>query len=117
LHASVSVGCQTFSVLVADTPSQWQSGMLGQTGVDGMLFTMPFLSQMPFHMKQVDHPILIAFFNENGRLVDAAYMEPETGFHRPRRPFRFALELVAEPERALQILPHLEGGITEVIRE
>lgn len=98
-HAGISferrdlqLGARVVEVAVADTPARWRHGMVGQNDVDFMLFVMPADSTFAFHMRHIDRDLAIAVFDGNGDLSDIGLMEAQTGYFRPRRPYKYALE-------------------------
>lgn len=114
---TLTVGNNVLNLYLADTTSQWEQGLAGHdlTDVDGMLFVFGIDVDIAFHMKGMDIPLLIAFYTSNGELVDLTYLGPDAGPYRPRRPYRYALELAghhATEDGALALLPALVAGIT-----
>jgi len=66
-------------VAVADTPMLRARGLMGVTalaGVDGMLFVFEEPIRVTFHMQDTLIPLEIAFFAEDGSLVDRLTMVP-----------------------------------------
>lgn len=76
---SVSVGEEILLVAVADDPDERAQGLMGVEDfgdLDGMLFVFPEESFAGFGMKDTLVPLDIAFFDQEGILVDALTMEP-----------------------------------------
>lgn len=66
-------------VAVADDPDERAQGLMGVEDLgelDGLLFTFEQESFTGFWMKDTPVPLDIAFFNDEGFLVDALTMEP-----------------------------------------
>lgn len=91
-------GVRLNTVVVASGPAK-RRGMMGRRfdDFDAMLFVEREDSMSPFHNLNVPVPLLVAFFDVKGRLVDQFRMnENDDTVIRPRTPFRYALELSAE---------------------
>lgn len=93
---TIHLGNRSLDVAVARTPGQWATGLVGHADIDAMLFVMPPGSQFPFHMRNIDRDLVIAFFDEQGNLVDYAFLEAQVGIKWPVGPYTYVLEL-AEP--------------------
>lgn len=105
--ATITLGTQTLNVLVARTPQQWARGMVGlelDPQIDGLLFDMPAGSRLGFHMHKVHHDLVIAFYDDDGHLVDAGYLAAHDGRITPRASYRHALEIPTARTTALAAL-------------
>lgn len=110
-RCTITVGSRALDVLVAQTPQQRALGMTATEDADAMLFVMPTPTRAGFHMKGVDHPILIAFFDQQGVLIHADLMTPQTGRCYPPKMYTYALELMGTLLEA-SILSDLAKGMT-----
>lgn len=93
-------------VVVADTIPKRQHG-LTDSSVTGrnMLFVWPEPVRAQFHMLGLEEPLEIAWFDGDGRFIEAAVMQPgKVGYGCPR-PFQFALETRAGGLDALAVGP------------
>jgi uncharacterized membrane protein (UPF0127 family) len=75
----VSVGEETLLVAVADDRAERTQGLMRVEDfgdLDGMLFVFQEESFTPFWMKDTPVPLDIAFFDQEGILVDTLAMEP-----------------------------------------
>lgn len=94
----IVVGGATWDVAVADTPVLRAQGLMGVTdlGVDGMLFVFENPVQLSFHMQDTLIPLDIAFFAEDGVMVDRFTMTPCEEVPCPIYPaaasFKYAIE-------------------------
>jgi uncharacterized membrane protein (UPF0127 family) len=85
---------------VADHPDAWSRGLQGVHalgGVDGLLFAFPEDVRAPFWMRGATVPLVIAFFDRDGRWL-ASHAMPlceadPCPTYRPPVPYRYALEL------------------------
>ncbi len=98
-EATISVGGESWPVLVADTPALRHQGLRGVSDLDGrqgMLFVFAGDSGAAFTMEDTLIPLDIAFFDADGALVDRLTMVPCPGLPCPTYSaagsFRFALE-------------------------
>ena len=89
-------------VAVADDPAERSQGLMGidQFGdVDGMLFVFPREALSGFWMKDTPVPLDIAFFGDDGALVDVLNMVPCVAepclLYVPNAPFSWAVETPA----------------------
>ena len=96
------VGDARLLVAVADERDEWGQGLMGleQLGdLDGMLFVFPQEVLGGFWMKDTLIPLDIAFFGDDGVLVDTLEMVPCTAdpchSYVPDGPFSRALETPA----------------------
>ncbi len=92
-------GGRNLKVYVADTPRQWQRGLIGfnLNDADGMLFRFSADVHLPFHMVGMHVPILIAFYTVDGVLVESPHqLWPGDAPYRPAASYRYALELVGD---------------------
>jgi uncharacterized protein len=92
--------------------SQRSKGLMHrqQAPADGMLFVFPERTTSSFWMKNTLVPLRIVFFDTDGRRVRQLFMTPcrtdTCGVYRPRRWYRYALELPASDRRpALRLGP------------
>lgn len=97
--ATVSVDGEAWVVAVAATPETRRRGLMGVTSLgdlDGMLFDPGFTTSAGFWMKDTLIPLEVAFFAEDGLLVDVLSMDPCAAdpcpTYRPAGPYRWALE-------------------------
>jgi uncharacterized membrane protein (UPF0127 family) len=86
-------------VEVARTPASWALGLTGTRFLPqdrGMLFRFPGPVSVPFWMKDTRLPLSIAFYGQDGRVVDVRDMEPcrqdPCPLYRSARPFVGAIE-------------------------
>jgi uncharacterized membrane protein (UPF0127 family) len=87
--------------LLADTPAQQQTGLMGRSdlaGHDAMLFRFRTPTNTPFYMRNTALPLSIAWFDATGRFVSSADMDPCLGrtdcpTYAAARPYRYALEV------------------------
>lgn len=98
-RATVSVSGEPWSVAVADTAGLRSQGLMGITDLgdlDGMLFVFDADTDAGFWMKDTLIPLDVAFFDEDGGLVDLLAMEPcradPCPTYTPSGDYRFALE-------------------------
>ena len=82
----------------AITPEQMERGLMGRNPVkNGMLFLFADQSALHFWMKNTLVPLNIAFFDRNGRFVNALTMTPCTqdpcAVYDSAGPAQYALEL------------------------
>lgn len=82
---------------VASTPQEIAQGLMGRRYLsehDGMVFLFKEPVSTGFWMLNTFVPLSIAFFDENGRILDIQDMEPLTlDGHSPGSPFNGALEM------------------------
>lgn len=95
-----SQGVQSFQVEVADTPEERRMGLMGRENldpVDGMAFLWDEAVQGSFWMKDTLIPLSIAFWDEQGRILEILDMEPCVSdpcpTYGPATPFIGAVEL------------------------
>ncbi|MFZ0493603.1 MAG: DUF192 domain-containing protein [Acidimicrobiia bacterium] len=93
---------QTLSVAVASTSAQRKQGLSGVTtldGIDGMLFEFPDITTTRFWMKDTLIPLDIAFFGDDGELIQVLSMPLCTTdpcpTYGPSDPYRWAIEAPA----------------------
>ena len=98
----ITVGGIGLIVAVADEPAERSQGLMGihQLGdLDGMLFVFPREALSGFWMKDTPIPLDIAFFGEDGALVDVMNMVPcvtePCPSYVPNAHFSWALETPA----------------------
>jgi uncharacterized membrane protein (UPF0127 family) len=92
-RATITLAQTELDVAVARTPQQWARGMVGCDEPHGLLFIMPPGSSYAFHMRGMNQPLAIGFFDSDGRLVDAGYLEAKHGHKKPKRKYTYALEI------------------------
>lgn len=95
----MAIAGENWIVAVADTPVLRAQGLMGVTElveVDGMLFVFEEAVQVSFYMKDTLIPLDIAFFAEDGSLVDRFTMMPCEEVPCPTypaaAPFRYVIE-------------------------
>jgi uncharacterized membrane protein (UPF0127 family) len=98
----VSVGETAMIVAVADDPEERGQGLMNVEDlgeIEGMLFVFPEEGPGGFWMKDTLLPLDIAFFTNEGELVEVLTMEPCSAdpcpLYVPAGAFRFALEVPA----------------------
>ncbi len=77
----IEVGGKPLVVEVADSPSQWQKGLMGRTELPdgaGMLFIYPDSRPRNFWMRNTSIPLSIGFFDSEGNLFAMLDMAPYT---------------------------------------
>lgn len=76
----IDVGGATLTVAVAETSAQRSQGLRNvpelPAGVDGMLFVFGSTRTATFGMRDTLMPLAIWWFDEDGRLLGSAEMEP-----------------------------------------
>lgn len=107
---TIQLGNRSMDVAVARTPQQWDRGLVGHPDIDAMLFIMPSGSRWPFHMRDVDRDLFIAFFDDRGRVVDLGVLHAWVGFKQPQRSYTYALEFPASTD--LSIFEDLARGLS-----
>jgi uncharacterized protein len=87
-------------VWVANTPDRRAQGLMEVTDLPadaGMIFLFPESTTGGFWMRNTRIPLSIAFFTDEGALVDVLDMEPCTAdpceVYRPRGAYRYAIEV------------------------
>ena len=85
------------SVELAETAAERSRGLMFREELPedrGMLFVFPSDALVSFWMKDTSIPLSIAFISAEGVILDIQDMEPfSMEQHRPRRAFRYALEV------------------------
>jgi len=82
-------------VEIADTPRQLTEGLQGRKELEGgMLFIHPEETEVSYWMRGTELPLSIAFFNNDGKIIHIADMNPhdETPV-TPPEPVKYALEV------------------------
>jgi uncharacterized membrane protein (UPF0127 family) len=87
--------------LLAETPTQVQTGLMGRTdlaGHIGMVFRFPKPTTTTFYMRNTPLPLSIAWFDATGRFVSSADMapcldRPNCPTYAAARAYRYALEV------------------------
>jgi len=99
----ISTAPGRYCALLAATEAQRERGLMGRSdlgGLDGMVFTFPADSTIPFVMTDVPVPLSIAWFSAAGRVVGTADMSPCPATitacpqYPPPGPYRYALEVL-----------------------
>lgn len=107
----ISLGRQKFNAGIARTLPQWRAGLRGAApGVDRMLFVMTTSARFPFHLAGLEGPILLAFFNSHGRLVELTHLSTEQTWYQPANPYKYALEIVMR-ELDVELIRDLTHGL------
>ena len=91
----------TRCAILAQNAQQQGQGLMGRSdlaGYDGMLFVFPTDTTVRFFMKDVSLPLTIAWFDNGGRFLSSADMEPcldkpECPSYGAPSAFRYALEV------------------------
>lgn len=98
--ATVTVGDDTLVVALADRRELRRRGLMGVTDLgdlDGMLFVMDEIVRSAFTMRDTLIPLHIAFFAEDGALVDLLEMTPceaePCPTYQPSGFYRYAVEV------------------------
>lgn len=93
------------SVMIAETIEQKARGMVGQDwgDYDGMVFVEPVETTATFHMVGVDHPIVLALFDNDGSFLERFALSPGDPGVAVRSAFRYALELPWEQRGMLDL--------------
>jgi uncharacterized membrane protein (UPF0127 family) len=94
-----------YTVEIADTDARIQRGLMYRSHMEpdhGMLFTMPFLGQHSFWMKNTLIPLDIIYLDDKGKVLEIHDRKPfdETGM-APAQPALFVLELNAGRSKAI----------------
>lgn len=101
---------------LADTEDRRRQGLTGRSdigGLDAMIFVFEADINTRFTMRNVPVPLSIAWFDAEGRFVDAAEMAPCIGeaidagcpLYGADRPFRYAIEVLPGDLGRLEIGP------------
>ena len=108
---------RTDDLRVADSPEERRVGLMGVEALDeddGMVFVFDGEQDGPFWMKDTLIPLSIAFWGNDGRLLDILEMEPCTADPCPtyssRAPYTHALEMNAHwfDDRGIEIGDRVE---------
>jgi uncharacterized membrane protein (UPF0127 family) len=95
----VTIGSQTLTLEVADTPDARQTGLMRRDSMDrnhGMIFVFPDEDTRGFYMKNTRIPLDIIFLDANRRVVSIATMRPyELKTTYSAKPAKYAIELNA----------------------
>ena len=93
---------RVFPISVADSPEERERGLMGveSLGRDaGMVFVFQDQVSDPFWMKDTLIPLSIAFWNDDGVIIDILEMEPclqdSCPTYVPSLPYTYALEMNA----------------------
>jgi uncharacterized membrane protein (UPF0127 family) len=92
------VGGTVITVELASTKSERETGLMHRDSLPkdhGMLFIYPQPETLSFWMRNTIIPLSIAFFNQDGVIVNILEMKPgiEVPPYRSDKPCRFALEM------------------------
>ena len=107
----------TGDLSVADSPEERRVGLMGEEALDedaGMVFVFDGEQEGSFWMKDTLIPLSIAFWGEDGRLLDILEMAPCTADPCPtysaRAPYTHALEMNAHwfDDRGIEIGDRVE---------
>lgn len=105
---------RTFNVAVAETVEQKVRGMIGRRWQDddfeALLFAYDKPTTVGFHMNGVLEQLYIAWFDEDGHIVDHVGMftsDPYT--YKAARPFKWVLEMPARDAREESWASWLDG--------
>lgn len=77
--SSVLINDVTINVEIADSPSEWQTGLMFRDSLEegsGMLFVFPDSRVRSFWMKNTLIPLDIIFIDENSIIIDIQQTEP-----------------------------------------
>ena len=108
---------RTDDLRVADSPEERRTGLMGVEAMDengGMVFVFDGQQDGSFWMKDTLIPLSIAFWGNDGRLLDILEMEPCTADPCPtyssRAPYTHALEMNAHwfDDRGIEIGDRVE---------
>lgn len=99
----IQVGAKTLVVEVAQTPAQFEQGLMGRESLEkdsGMLFIFPNEQTRFFWMKNTLIDLSIAFFNKKGELINIHEMKSGRGIadqdlpsYASEKPAMYALEM------------------------
>lgn len=94
----IEVGGKPLVVEVAETPSQWQKGLMGRNELpegSGMLFVYPDSRPRNFWMRNTSIPLSIGFFDSEGILFALLDMAPyhDQTLYSSGEAAQFALEV------------------------
>lgn len=99
---SVQAGAETFLVELAQTPDQWQQGLMGREVLGenkGMLFVFPDAAVHGFWMKNTLIPLDIVWLDAEGVVLHVATLTPCTAdpcpITQPDVPAHYVLEVNA----------------------
>jgi len=97
LVAMTSVGERSFTIEIADDPSERSAGLMFRESMDddhGMLFVFEQTRPVAFWMRNTPMPLDLVFIGEDGSVRDILPGEPFSLAHiGPADPVRFVLEL------------------------
>jgi uncharacterized membrane protein (UPF0127 family) len=90
--------CRSITVEIAETPKEWQKGLMGRSGLDdtgGMLFVYDRPAYQSFWMCNTLIPLDIIFVSENGEIINIARRtEPlSDNPHRSKGPAKYVIEV------------------------
>lgn len=77
--ATITVGNGTYKVQVADTPAALERGLMYRASIEpyeGMLFVFQAPQRVTFWMKDTTIPLEIAYFNQQGKLLEIRGLIP-----------------------------------------
>ena len=97
LLTSAAGGLRLVEVELAQTPAEWQQGLMGRAALPpdtGMLFIFPDGETVGFWMKDTPLPLSIAFIDATGKVLSVQDMQPfSTDSHFSPAPYHYALEV------------------------
>ena len=101
----IRIGNQPLTVEVADDPDSRTAGLKGRESMaadHGMLFAFPAPQKVGFYMKDTPLPLDVAFFDEQGFLIEYFSMHPDDG-----------KEIYTSPEPAIYAIETNRGWFRE----
>ncbi|MCE9596626.1 MAG: DUF192 domain-containing protein [Spirochaetia bacterium] len=97
---NIRVGEFTISAEIAASPSERERGLMYRTSLgddEGMLFVFPEATMQAFWMKNTLIPLDVAYFDDQGFLIEIVTMQPDGGVrtYPSSEPTLYALEMKA----------------------
>ncbi|MBL8021445.1 MAG: DUF192 domain-containing protein [Leptospirales bacterium] len=97
---NIRVGEFTISAEIAASPSERERGLMYRTSLgddEGMLFVFPEATMQAFWMKNTLIPLDVAYFDDQGYLIEVVTMQPDGGArtYPSSEPTLYALEMKA----------------------
>lgn len=97
---NIRVGDFTISAEIAASPSERERGLMYRTSLgdsEGMLFVFPEATMQAFWMKNTLIPLDVAYFDDQGYLIEVLTMQPDGGVrtYPSSEPTLYALEMKA----------------------
>jgi uncharacterized membrane protein (UPF0127 family) len=96
---TIEIDGRTFTVQHAATTQDRTRGLarVKELPADGMLFSYNTPVWRPFYMQMTYMPLVIAFFDEDGKFISSRTMEPMSlNPHLAKAPFKYAVEFPAD---------------------